>query len=272
MRPRALVVARAAALLVVLATTAGAEPPGARSTPPDEDRLLNVALPDITLTTAAGARVALSAVARGQPLLLTFVFTRCAGVCSPFLRSWRAADRSVSRPSAFHRIVLSFDPRDSAADMAALAHHLDAVSDAGWTFAVAAPDDVQRLAEAAGFWYDWDDERQQFDHPAMLAGIRDGRLVRLLVGGMVSSGRLDELVREVSGEFVPSYPLPGRVRFRCVQYNAASGQVALDWGFALLLVPVGATGLTTVVMFVTGARIRRAAGTRSAFSMPSSAS
>ena len=44
--------------------------------------------------------------------------------------------------------------------------------------------------------------RQQFDHPAMLAGIRDGRLVRLLVGGVVSSGRLDELVREVSGEFV----------------------------------------------------------------------
>jgi hypothetical protein len=116
---------------------------------------------------------------------------------------------------------------------------------------------VRRLAAAAGFWYDWDEDRQQYDHPAMLAGIRGGRLVRLLVGGVVSPGRLDELVREVSGEFVPSYPLPGRVRFRCVQYVAATGSVALDWGFALLLVPVGVTGMTTAAMFVIGARVRR---------------
>jgi protein SCO1/2 len=246
----------AAALLLALSTAAAAQA-DVRSAPPDEDRFFNVAVPDVTLTTATGEQVALSAVADGRPLLVTFVFTRCAGVCSPFLRSWRSADRSVSRPAAFHRLVLSFDPRDSSADMAMLAHHLDAERDANWTFAVAEPDDVRRLAAATGFWFDWDDELQQYDHPAMLAGIRDGRLVRLLVGGVVTSGRLDELVREVSGAFVPSYPLPGRVRFRCVQYVAATGRVALDWGFALLLVPVGVTALTTAVMFVAGARIRQ---------------
>ena len=253
-----------AALLLALSTATAAAQSDLRSAPPDEDRLIGVAVPDITLTTATGERVALSAVGGGQPLLVTFVFTRCAGVCSPFLRSWRAADRSVSRPSAFHRLVLSFDPRDSAADMAMLAHHLELARDATWTFALAAPADVRRLAAAAGFWYDWDEERQQYDHPAMLAGIRDGRVLRLLVGGVVTSGRLDELVREISGEFVPSYPLPGRVRFRCVQYVAATGRVALDWGFALLLVPVGVTGLTTAVMFVIGARVRRVAGARGA--------
>ena len=153
-----------------------------------------------------------------------------------------------------------------------LVRHLDAERDANWTFAVAAASDVRRLTAATGFWYDWDDRRQQFDHPAMLVGIRDNRLMRLLVGGTVSSARLDELVRDVSGEFVPSYPLPGRVRFRCVQYNAATGRVALDWGFALLLVPAGLTGAATIVMFAAGARIRRAAGTRSASTLPSSAS
>ena len=141
--------------------------------------------------------------------------------------------------------------------MTMLAHHLDLERDANWTFAVASPVDVRRLSAAAGFWFDWDDERQQYDHPAMLAGIRDGRLVRLLVGGVVTSGRLDELVREVSGEFVPSYPLPGRVRFRCVQYVAATGRVALDWGFGLLLVPVGVTIVTTAVLFGIGARVRQ---------------
>jgi protein SCO1 len=249
--------ARVSALLMLFSATLAAQA-DLRSAPPDEDRFSNVAVPEASLTTATGERVALSAVAGGRPLLVTFVFTRCAGVCSPFLRSWRAADRSVSRPAAFHRLVLSFDPRDSAADMAMLAHHLELERNANWTFAIAAPADVHRLAAAAGFWFDWDEERQQYDHPAMLAGIRDGRLVRLLVGGVVTSGRLDELVREVSGEFVPSYPLPGRVRFRCVQYVAATGRVALDWGFGLLLVPVGVTILITAVLFVIGARVRRA--------------
>lgn len=145
--------------------------------------------------------------------------------------------------------------------MAALAEHVGAARDANWTFAVAEASDVERLAKAIGFWYDWDETNQQFDHPAMVAGIRDGRLVRLLVGGSISSGRLDELVREVSGQFVASYPLPGRVRFRCLQYDAATGRVTLDWGFALLLIPIAGTGMTTLVMFVAGARLRRRAST-----------
>jgi protein SCO1 len=243
------------ALLLTLAGSAAAQT-GSRAEPPDETRLLNTPLPDVRLTTAAGDRIALSTLSRSKPLVLGFVFTRCAGVCSPFLRSWRAAEdrlwrsaSSASSASSFHRLVLSFDPRDTAADMSALAAHVGASNDPNWTFAIAAPEDVSRLAEATGFWYEWDETRQQFDHPAMLAGIRDGRLVRLLVGGSVTPVRLGELVREVSGEFVASYPLPGRVRFRCVQFDAATGRITLDWGFALLLIPVAATTVTTLVMF-----------------------
>jgi protein SCO1/2 len=253
-----------AIVLISLAATAAAQP-DPRSDPPDETRLLNRPLPDIMLSTTSGTQVSLSTLSDGKPLVLGFVFTRCAGVCSPFLRSWRAADRALlsssassasSPPSAssLHRLVVSFDPRDSAADMHSLATHVDASNDRNWTFAIASPDDVRKLAEATGFWYDWDEARQQFDHPAMLAGIRDGRLVRLLVGGSVSPGRLNDLVREVSGEFVPSYPLPGRVRFRCVQFDPTTGQVTLDWGFALLLVPVVVTVVTTLAMFGAGAR------------------
>ena len=240
-------------LCLTLAGTAAGQP-DPRAAAPDETRLLNTRLPDILLTTANGERIALSSLSRGKPLVLGFVFTRCAGVCSPFLRSWRAADSTLARsasadPSSFHRLVLSFDPRDSAADMRALAEHVGASTDRDWTFAIASADEVRKLTEAAGFWYEWDEARQQFDHPAMLAGVREGRLVRLLVGGSISSGRLNELVREVSGEFVASYPLPGRVRFRCVQFDPASGQVTLDWGFALLLVPVVVTTATTLLLF-----------------------
>ena len=243
-------------MLVCVVAAATAQPVVSRGTPPSEERLLNTPVPDIWLTTATGTRVKLSQLASVKPLVLTFVFTRCAGVCSPFLMSWRAADRALGRQGAYSRLVLSFDPRDTQADMSALGRHLSLLESDNWTLAVGDPNEVRRLAESIGFWWDWDDNRQQFDHPAMLAGIREGRLVRLLVGGSVNSARLDELMREVSGEFVRSYPVPGRILFRCVQFDAVTGRVALDWGFALLLVPVAATGIVTFVMFAAGARAR----------------
>jgi cytochrome oxidase Cu insertion factor (SCO1/SenC/PrrC family) len=244
-------------MLTCAAAAATAQPVVSRDVPPGEERLLNAPLPDIWLTTARGARVRLSEIALRRPLVLTFVFTRCAGVCSPFLKAWQTADRALGREGTYSRLVLSFDPRDTAADMSALARHLALQENDDWTFAVSDPNDVRRLAGAIGFWWDWDESRQQFDHPAMLAGIRESRLVRLLVGGLVSSARLDELVREVSGEFIRSYPLPGRVPFRCVQFDAATGRMTLDWGFALLLVPVAVTSVGTFVMFAAGARARR---------------
>ena len=227
-----------------------------RDIPPSEDRLLNAAVPDVPLTTAAGARVTLSQLAHGRPVLLAFVFTRCPGVCSPFLMSWRSADRALGEKHTYLRLVLSFDPRDTSADMSAFARHHNLDDNDDWAFAVGDPGDIRRLADATGFWWTWDESRQQFDHSAMLAGIRNGRLVRLLVGGSMTSARLDELVRQVSGEFVRSYPLPGRVSFRCVRYDAATGRMKLDWGFALLLVPVIATGIGTLGMFAAGARLR----------------
>ena len=226
--------------------------------PPSEDRLINRAVPDIPLTTATGARVTLSQIARGRPLLLSFVFTRCGGVCSPFLASWRSADRALGEKRTYLRLVLSFDPRDTPAEVSTLAGHHTLNGKDDWTFAVGDPKDVRRLADATGFWWAWDESRQQFDHPAMLAGIRDGRVVRILVAASITPARLDELVREVSGEFVRSYPLPGRVPFRCVRYDATTGRTTLDWGFALLLIPIAVTAIATMLMFAAGAQSRRA--------------
>jgi len=241
-------------MCIVTSSTAQSVDP--RDVPPSEERLLNAVVPDVPLTTAAGTRVTLSQLAHGRPVLLGFVFTRCQGMCSPFLMSWRSADRGLGEKHTHLRLVLSFDPRDTSADMSAFARHHTLDDNDDWEFAVGDPSDIRRLADATGFWWTWDDSRQQFDHAAMLAGIRNGRLVRLLVGGSMTSARLDELVRQVLGEFVRSYPLPGRVSFRCVRYDAATGRMTLDWGFALLLIPVIATGIGTLGVFAAGARLR----------------
>jgi protein SCO1/2 len=222
---------------------------------PEEGRYVGRAVPDVLLTDARGAAVPLSRLWRQRPILLVLVFSRCSGVCTPFLTSLAAAQDAVGGAADYGTLVVSIDPRDTPRDMAAWGEGLGLAGRPGWSFAVAAPADVERLAAAVGFWSLWDEERRQFDHPALLVAIAGGRVVRLLVGGGgVVPARLQEVVRELRGDFVASYPLPGKVLFRCFEYDPASGRMRLDWGFLLLLLPAGATLAATLGIFARAGR------------------
>jgi protein SCO1 len=231
-----------------------AEPPAA----PDEGRFVGRALPDILVQPAAGRPFRLAESWREKPLLLVLVFTRCAGLCSPFLSSLAAAQASVGGGGvAYRTLVLSFDPRDTTADMAELAARLGLTHAAGWTFAVAEPADIARLSAAFGFWFEWDVVRQQYDHPGLLVAVDGGRVVRLLPGTRVEAVRFQEVLRDLRGEWVGAYPLPGRTVFRCFQYRPETGGLALDWGFSLLLAPGAVAVLGTVGLFSLARRARR---------------
>ena len=228
----------------------------AADAPPDESRYVNRQVPDIQIRTATG-ETRLSALWQDGPLVLTMVFTRCGGVCSPYLRALRRADEALDLPADVRRVVLSFDPRDTPADMRSTAEHLGLADDPGWVLGVATPSDIDRLARALGFWFEWDPSRQQFDHPALLVGIREGRVARLLVGGSITPARLGEVVREARGQFIASYPLPTDVLFRCFQYDPVTGLPTLSWGAIVLLVPALGTAIATVGLFRAGRARRR---------------
>jgi len=108
-----------------------------------------------------------------------------------------------------------------------------------------------------GFWFTWDAARDQFDHPAMLVAIRDGRIVRLLVGGTVTAARLAEVLQETRGQFIASYPLPGNVRFRCFDYDPVTGRATLAWGALLLVVPATIAVAATLMLFARPVNSRR---------------
>jgi protein SCO1 len=224
---------------------------------PDEGRYANLPFPDIVAHSLQTPRLQLSDIWREKPVLLTLVFTRCAGICSPFLMSLKSAVDTIGGAGRDYRVVvLSFDPQDTPDDMAALAGHIG-VRGAGWIFGTSTAAEIERIAQSTGFWFQWDTERSQFDHPAMLVGVRDGRIARLLVGGDVLPVRLKEVVDELRGEFVPAYPLPGRALFRCFQYDPAVRRFKPDWGFLLLLLP-GCTALFgTFWVFRSARRISR---------------
>lgn len=224
---------------------------------PDEGRYLQKEVPDLLVRDARGGTFPLSKAWAERPILLALVFTRCAGICSPFLSSLRSAEASVGGSGTdYGTVVLSFDPRDTAEDMTALAGRLGLEARPEWTFGVASGAGVERLARSVGFWFRWDEPTRQFDHPALLVAVDRGHVVRLMVGGAVEPVRLLEVVRELRGEFVAAYPLPGRVLFRCFQYDPRTGRFALDWGFLLLALPSALTLLGTAAIFVAARRGR----------------
>jgi cytochrome oxidase Cu insertion factor (SCO1/SenC/PrrC family) len=217
--------------------------------PPDENRYVDRAVPDVLLLRPAEPSVRLSSLWEQRPVLFTFVFTRCAGICSPLLHSLKAATTKVGGAGTDYQIVVaSFDARDGPDTMAAMAHDLGLEKTPGWTFAALSAADVQQLAPAIGFWYRWDEASQQFNHPAMVVAVDHGRTARLLVGGEVSPVRLQEVLDQLHGKLVSIYPLPGKVAFRCFEYNA-DGRLRLHWGILLMLLPSLAAGALTVLIF-----------------------
>ena len=225
--------------------------------PPNEDRVIYKQIPDVPVTTPSGVQN-LSAMWREKPVLLTMIFSRCARVCSPFLRSLNSAVSDAGGLGVDYRVVvLSFDPQDTLADMQGMAIELGLKLNPEWVFGIASQSDIRRIAAAIGFWFQWDSSRQQFDHPSLVVAIDRGQMVRMLAGASVPSASLREVVQELRGKFVASYALAGKVAFRCFEYDPNSGRYSLDWGLALMLLPGTCAILATTWVFFLLPAIRK---------------
>jgi cytochrome oxidase Cu insertion factor (SCO1/SenC/PrrC family) len=218
--------------------------------PPNEDFYVYKQIPDIAIQTGASTAIRLSQIWSEKPLLLTMVFTHCAGVCSAFLRSLRAAVSDAHGLGQDYRIVvLSFDPRDTTDDMEMVAANLGVKLDPNWIFAISSAAGIRQVAAAGGFWFQWDRSAQQYDHPSLVEAIDHGRVVRMLAGTNVPPASLREVIQDLRGRFVPSYALAGKVAFRCFEYDPNRGAYRLDWGLLFMLLPATCAVLAVVWAF-----------------------
>jgi cytochrome oxidase Cu insertion factor (SCO1/SenC/PrrC family) len=81
---------------------------------PDEGAVLYRSLPNVPVYLSGGRVAQLSEFWEARPMLLVFVFSRCAGICSPLLQSLRKTSASVGGVGdAYQIVVLSFDTRDT---------------------------------------------------------------------------------------------------------------------------------------------------------------
>jgi cytochrome oxidase Cu insertion factor (SCO1/SenC/PrrC family) len=231
---------------------------GADPLMPQEGRVLYRLLPDARLQSADGAVQTLAALWRETPLLLVFAFSRCAGVCSPLLLQLKdAAERVGGIGTEYRILVVSFDSADTPEQLAAFARRSGVWQQQGWLFATAEPDALAPLLQTVGFWYSPVTGTDQYDHPAMVLGVRKGRIVRVHVGALIRTMELRAILHELRGDPVLAYPLPtAEMPFRCYGYNPETGAFRLEWGIVLLLAP---TLVGAVAVWLTFARQRRRA-------------
>lgn len=195
-------------------------------------------VPDIDVQSNIGT-LKLSSLWSEKPLLLTLFYKDCTGACSPFLRSLHSAiDKTGGLGTDYNVASLSFDPNDSAESVQRFSKSLGIPQTGKWVFGISDQVQLDRLVKSIGFWYKLDSQTKQYDHPTMVVAIERGKIIRVLVGAIVSKARFKELTWELKGKFVPFYTIPGKnTIFRCLAINEVTKEVQLNWGLLVLLFP-----------------------------------
>jgi cytochrome oxidase Cu insertion factor (SCO1/SenC/PrrC family) len=256
----AMIVAASIGLPIGAAVAQEIPDPGLIFRPPDESRLVGRRVPDVALRYADGSSGRLSDLWTDRPVLVTLVFSRCAGICSPYLGLLKKTVEQVgSSGERYQMVVISFDARDRPEDMAAVAKHHGLEADPGWTFAVPADsEELKTLCRSLDFDSRWDEQRQQFNHPAITVALRGGKFARLSVGEEISPAKFKDMVADAWGEFVPISLAPGQrgALFRCFDYDPERGFTP-NWGLLILIFPAVAA-LTLAALVFLAARSARA--------------
>jgi protein SCO1/2 len=159
----------------------------------------------------------------------------CTATLNQLSRTLNALPESAGE--AFDVIVVSFDPRDSAALAAAkkstyLRGYRRSSAADGWRFLTAEEASIRRLTAAAGFRYAWDDEHQVFAHASgLLVVTPTGKISRYFLGVEYPPrdvrNALTSAAREETG------PPTERVLFYCFRYDPSTGRYGLIIGRVL---------------------------------------
>lgn len=241
-------------LLTCLTVVAMTGPAGAERVGDNlaEEQGLYTPIADIHLRTTS-AQFPLSELYARQPVLLALIFTRCTGICNPFLLQLSEHMRALDPKEKFKVLVVSFDPRDSNADLERYARLFNLEHDGRWVFATTRQ--IDELITSVGFISTWDSTRQQFDHDAFLVGVNGNGYITRKMEGIRDRKDIASMIKTINGEFIPSYPLPrDGVMFSCFTYDPVTGVRKPSVGLLILLVPAV---LTLVLLLWLGAQSRK---------------
>jgi protein SCO1/2 len=188
---------------------------------------------DVEFRDVAGRTVKLNDYFGRRPVILSLLYHSCEDLCPLVLdglvRSLRPLAFNIG--DQFDVITLSFDSRDTPALAAAKKN--DAVKQyarpgaaAGWHFLTGDETAIRRLAEAVGFRYSYESDKDRFGHAAGIILLTPaGKVARYFYGIEFSPRDLRLGLIEASANKIGS-PIDQLLLF-CYHYDPASGNYTL---------------------------------------------
>ncbi len=164
------------------ARTAVPAPADAARPEPNKGIAIGDLAPDFTLTDQTGQPVRLSSL-RGEPVAVTFVYTRCpdATACPMTIAKFAKLNAALSKEKAGRLLAVTVDPEnDTPAVLADFAKRIGA-DPARWKFLTGRPDAVARVAESFGVLY-YSDHGKIVHSQAVAVLDPDGRLSAIYYG------------------------------------------------------------------------------------------
>ena len=212
---------------------------------------LNMTLPlDVPFRDENGSGVTLAKYFGGErPVILAFVYYSCPMLCTQVMNGVSRAVKVLpfSAGKDFDVVFISFDPRDqpetAAAKKTALMNYWSMQNESGaWHFLTGEAPQIKEVTSAAGFFYKWDAQTQQFAHMSgVLVLTPDGRLSRYFYGIEYSPKELRLALFESGQGHIGS--VVDELLLYCYHYDPANGRYG-----AMVMNLVRAGGVLTVLV------------------------
>jgi protein SCO1/2 len=214
------------------------------------DQKLGEKIPlDLAFKDSTGRDVVLGDYFGDKPVVLSLVYYECPMLCTISLNGLARALEVLSfvPGQEFEVLTVSFDANEgtelAAAKKRAYMASYDKSDEGaqGWHFLTGDADAVARLTEATGFRFAWDEETEQYAHPAgILVAAPDGTISHYLFGVEYSPKDL-RLALVASGEGQVGSAVD-QVLLYCFQYDPETGRYS-----ASILNIVRIAGLVTLL-------------------------
>ena len=212
---------------------------------------------DLEFVDSRGETVVLREIFRGKPVVLSLVYYECPMLCTlelnGLLKAMRAMDLQAGED--YDVISVSFDPREGP-ELAARKkdEYLKQYTHAGfydrerledgWRFLTGSEQNIRALAEAVGFGYRYDEEKDLYRHGSGIITLTpQGKVSRYQFGVEYSPRDLKFALMDASEEKIGS-PIDA-VMLYCFHYDPVSGK----YGFVVMNALRLAGAATLLVLF-----------------------
>lgn len=168
-----------------------------------------------------------------KPVVLSLVYYDCPMLCTQILNgmvtSFRVLPFQIGKE--FDVVSISFDPRETAALAASkkkvyvdyLPEKMRAGASGGWHFLTGDPASIERITDAVGFRYHYDEATKQFAHAsAIMVATPEGKLSRYFYGVEYPARDLRLGLIESSQSRIGS--LADELLLYCYHYDPATGK------------------------------------------------